>query len=151
MISKEEFKNLVDTVCLSKNMTQGELSKDMGYGENYISEMLTDKGKLTEKFYSVFKIRYQAILENPKVASNKSIDNLTEVVLMLTRNNERLTKMLEVKINSNGSVEAFQSSEEEDKLQPRPRGRMGKALDIKEMGSTVKNRSKRDSVSEKGN
>lgn len=108
MISKEQFKTLVDTVCLSKNMTQGELSRDMGYGENYISEMLTEKGKLTEKFYSAFKIRYAGILENPKIPSKQSLDNLTEVILILTRNNERLTKILEA--NSIGTASASEPS-----------------------------------------
>lgn len=89
MISKEEFKTLVETVCFSKNMTQGELSKDMKYGENYISEMLSPTGKLTEKFVSLFKIKYRDILENPK-QSEPIVEGLMLSLRELIANNKSL-------------------------------------------------------------
>lgn len=116
MISKEDFKSLVETVCLSKKMTQGQLSKDMNYGENYISEMLTEKGKLTEKFVSAFKIKYKDILENPKTPSGKSFENLTETILILSRNNERLARILEA--NSIEIDEASAPSEKKNAQKP---------------------------------
>lgn len=66
MISKETFKALVEKVTKATGKTQETLALDMGYGKNYISEILSPSGKITKKFVDSFKMRYEALLENPK-------------------------------------------------------------------------------------
>ena len=65
MISKERLSNMIEIVERAKNMTKAEISLEMKYGKNYISELLSPSGKVTDKFVNSFKSKYGAILENP--------------------------------------------------------------------------------------
>lgn len=58
MISKEEFESLVDFVTKDRNLTREALAKELGYGKNYISEVLSPSGKLTDKFLRAFNNKY---------------------------------------------------------------------------------------------
>jgi hypothetical protein len=66
MISKEKFRILVDSVCVNTGKTQEQLATEMGYGKNYISEVLSPTGKITKKFESAFVLKYQGYLDYPK-------------------------------------------------------------------------------------
>lgn len=72
MISKQDFKNLVDFVAKKTGKTQEELAVDMGYGKNYISELTTPSGTVSKKFLEAFKLRHRDILENPKNGKKES-------------------------------------------------------------------------------
>ena len=123
MISKEEFKRLIENVVAKTGKTQEEIAVDMGYGKNYISEMTGPTGKISKKFVESLNLRYRDLSENPKTdfhvksitneMQNKSIDadlsiqalkNLTESGIKLANaqeimaNNEsRLIALLEKK------------------------------------------------------
>ena len=43
------------------------ISIEMGYKRNYISEMLSPTGKVTEKFMNAFDSKYRSVLENPNL------------------------------------------------------------------------------------
>jgi hypothetical protein len=64
MISKEKFRELVESTGRRLNMSQEEIAIDLGYGKNYISESLTPTGTLSKKLIDKFRIKYG--LENPK-------------------------------------------------------------------------------------
>lgn len=66
MISKKEFKRLVEKVMSATGKNQEELAIGMNYGKNYISEVLSPTGIMTEKFSNAFLLKYGHYLENPK-------------------------------------------------------------------------------------
>jgi len=64
-MSKEILKTLLQTVYNDTGKSPTDIALEMGYKKNYISEMLTPKGKVTEKFLNSFKSKYRYILDNP--------------------------------------------------------------------------------------
>lgn len=66
MISKEELRALIDKVCFKTGKKQEAIALELNYGKNYISEMLSPTGKVTDKFLVLFNLKYGALLENPK-------------------------------------------------------------------------------------
>lgn len=65
-MSKETLKQLLEFLNKQTGKSPTDVASEMGYKKNYISEMLTPKGKVSDKFLNSFKIRYQNILENRK-------------------------------------------------------------------------------------
>lgn len=63
MASKEEVKNMVDSVCVATNQTQEELAVALGYGKTYISEMFAPTGKVTDKFVRKLRMKYGKSLD----------------------------------------------------------------------------------------
>ncbi|MEO9145066.1 MAG: hypothetical protein ABI237_05865 [Ginsengibacter sp.] len=63
---------LLEIVIKNTAKTASDIALEMGYKKNYISEMLSPKGKVTEKFFNSFKLRYKEILENPNQNSKKN-------------------------------------------------------------------------------
>lgn len=96
MISKEDLKTLVETVSIKTGKSQEELAKEMGYGGNYISEMLSPSGKITRKFLNTFNLRYKdtlgskdSFLENPKNAlKNQGIPESAHLISVLNNLSE---------------------------------------------------------------
>lgn len=66
MISKEAFKLIVVATSAATGKNQEELALEMGYGKNYISEMFSPTGKVSQKFVKAFQSHYKDYLENPK-------------------------------------------------------------------------------------
>jgi len=64
-MSKEILKSLLQTVFNGTGKSPADIALEMGYKKNYISEMLTPKGKVTEKFINSFRSKYRYILDNP--------------------------------------------------------------------------------------
>lgn len=56
---KEAFRLIVTSTSLRTGKNQEQLALDMGYGKNYISDILTPTGKLTDKFVRAFKTHYR--------------------------------------------------------------------------------------------
>lgn len=95
MISKEMFKLIVVSTTLKTGLNQEELAIGMGYGKNYISDILSPTGKLTDKFVKAFQNHYNS--ENTKNEPpkelpwqiidrlSKGIENMTEANLLLAR------------------------------------------------------------------
>lgn len=91
MISKEEFKTLVDKVVAATGKTQETIALEMKYGKNYISEIMSPTGRMTSKFVNSFRLRYENILENPKsetivpVRHNDSTENPPVLESLITQ------------------------------------------------------------------
>lgn len=85
MLSKEAFRLIVNATALKTGKSQEELALGMGYGKNYISEVLSPTGKLTDKFIKAFKAAYSEPSENPKNGFNSRPDDLL-VQLMQKQN-----------------------------------------------------------------
>lgn len=95
MISKEAFRLIVTTTGARTGLSQEEMAIDMGYGKNYISDMLTPTGKVSEKFINAFNRHFNS--ENTKTEPpkelpwqiidrlSKGIENITEANLILAR------------------------------------------------------------------
>lgn len=66
MLSKEAFRLIVNATALKTGKSQEELALGMGYGKNYISEVLSPTGKLTDKFIKAFQAAYSEPSDNPK-------------------------------------------------------------------------------------
>lgn len=66
MISKKELKTLIEAIAFDTSQTQEQIAIGMGYGKNYISEMLSPTGKITSKFITALKSKYPKFLHNPK-------------------------------------------------------------------------------------
>lgn len=79
MESKEQFKTLVENVVFATRKTQEQLAQDMGYGKNYISDVLSPKGKLTQKFIEAFKRKYSPFLGTPPLRNNSENTNMQPV------------------------------------------------------------------------
>lgn len=73
MESKEHFKTAVEIVSRRTGKTQAQLAAALGYGENYISEVLSPTGKITGKFLRAFRLQYAEFLENPN--SNNIVED----------------------------------------------------------------------------
>lgn len=66
MVSKEYLGTLVKRVERETGLNQQQIARNLGYGSNYISEILSPTGKVTKKFLNAFNRHYKSILENPK-------------------------------------------------------------------------------------
>ena len=105
MISKEAFKLLVAATGLKVGLNQEELALGMGYGKNYISDILSPTGKLTDKFVKAFQNHYNSENTNteaPKELPWQIIDRLSKGIENITEANLLLAK----KISLNGSGSA---------------------------------------------
>lgn len=71
---KEEFLLLLGIVEEKTKKTKGTLAKEMGYGFNYISDIMTPSGKVTKKFIAAFKSKYANVLENTTNGATPSLD-----------------------------------------------------------------------------
>lgn len=91
MISKEAFRLIVTATAAKTGLSQEEMALDMGYGKNYISDMLTPSGKVTEKFVKAFQSHFNGASENTKVKADPSsmLELLMQQMtnLMQTQNN----------------------------------------------------------------
>lgn len=65
MLSKQKVRDLIDLVVKHTKKTQEVIAVEMGYSKNYISDMLSPTGKVTEKFIKALKKDYSDLLENP--------------------------------------------------------------------------------------
>lgn len=92
MISKAAFRLIVTATVLRTGKSQEELAMEMGYGKNYISEVLTPTGKLTEKFVKAFNQHYQQDQENPKDAEPLMVRLLENQNRLMERQNDILQK-----------------------------------------------------------
>lgn len=75
---KEDLKKLVTAVATAKGVSQENLATEMGYGKNYISEMLSPSGKPTDKFVNSFRLKYSDYLGNPNSQENNPKENIAE-------------------------------------------------------------------------
>lgn len=66
MISKDDFRTLVETIEFQSKKSRQDISVDLGYGKTYISEMLGPRGTISQKFVNQLKRAYSIPLENPK-------------------------------------------------------------------------------------
>ena len=66
MDNKENLREIVDLIKEKTGKTQQDIAVEMGYKRNYISEILSPKGVVTEKFYNALKLRFSELL-NAKV------------------------------------------------------------------------------------
>lgn len=71
-MNKKTLKELVETIAASTGMSASDIALEMGYKKNYISEMLTPSGKVTEKFITKLKLKYSYLLDNPKLSKENS-------------------------------------------------------------------------------
>lgn len=99
MISKEAFKLIVSATALKTGKSQEELALGMGYGKNYISDILSPTGKLTDKFIKAFQLAYNPISENTKegkneIPANKDLSDLIESNLTMSRSIEKNSNSL---------------------------------------------------------
>jgi len=142
MISKEAFKLIVAGISLKTGLNQEELALGMGYGKNYISDILSPTGKLTDKFITAFQAQYGSENTNndpPKELPwqiidrlSKGIENITEANLLLAR-----------KISSGEPAGAFSSSPAKDivskdpveEMQPDKQGKSSTDKQKKRKGS----------------
>lgn len=62
MMSKEDLKLLLDFIKKQEGMSPTDIAVDMGYKKNYISEMLSPTGKITDKFITRIKWHFHALL-----------------------------------------------------------------------------------------
>lgn len=66
MLSKEEVRTLIDTITKKTGKSQEDIAIDLGYSsKNYISDVLSPSGKVTDIFIKRLKKEYSDILENP--------------------------------------------------------------------------------------
>lgn len=63
---------VLDSVVKSTGKTQEQLATEMNYGKNYISEVLSPRGKVSKKFYTAFRLKY---LENTNNTFHGEIRN----------------------------------------------------------------------------
>jgi len=109
MISKEAFKLILAITTTKTGKSQEELALGMGYGKNYISDVLSPTGKLTDKFVNAFQKHYNITSENTKnedtALTRTEVSELiktnllqAEALLALSRAQEKLTD----KISLNG-------------------------------------------------
>lgn len=68
MLSKEEVRKLVDIIVKETGKSQEDIAIELGYtSKNYISDVLSPSGKVTEIFIKRLKKEYSDILENPNI------------------------------------------------------------------------------------
>lgn len=67
MLSKEQVRSLVDLIIKRTKKTQEEIAVDLGYANNYISDVLSPSGKVTKKFVDRLSKEYSDLLENPNI------------------------------------------------------------------------------------
>lgn len=61
---KNELRDIVDLIKEKTGQTQEEIAFAMGYKKNYISEILSPSGKVTDKFMKAIKLRFSDTLGN---------------------------------------------------------------------------------------
>lgn len=91
MISKEAFRLIVTATAAKTGMSQEEMALDMGYGKNYISDILSPSGKLTAKFVKAFQLHFNASSENTK--------NKVEPASMLELLIQQMTNLMQTQNN----------------------------------------------------
>lgn len=74
MVSKEAFRLIVTGTAAKTGMSQEEMALDMGYGKNYISDILSPSGKVTDKFVKAFQAHFNGASENTKIVSGAQTD-----------------------------------------------------------------------------
>lgn len=88
-VSKEDVRKLVDFTRRAKAQTQEEISIAIGYGKNYISEILSPSGKPTQKFYDKLKAYAngsgELSIPTSTAEMKKDIMQLRALVKMLTK------------------------------------------------------------------
>lgn len=91
MISKEAFRLIVTGTAAKTGMSQEEMALDMGYGKNYISDILSPSGKVSAKFVKAFQAHFTDGSENTKSgAGQKDISALIKSNADLAESNKSL-------------------------------------------------------------
>jgi hypothetical protein len=75
---KEELQRLVESIKEKTGKTQEDIAIEMGYKKNYISEMLSPKGKVTDKFMAAIKLRFSEVLKLKNQEDNESLSIVNE-------------------------------------------------------------------------
>ena len=60
---KESLKTIVEIIKEKKGLTQEDIAVVLGYKKNYISEIMSPKGKVSEKFLNAIKLRFSDVLD----------------------------------------------------------------------------------------
>lgn len=76
MISKDQLRELIDHILSDTGKTQEEIALGLGYGKNYISEMLSPTGKVSTKFVNSLKLKHAKSLEIPNKHDNAPSNSL---------------------------------------------------------------------------
>lgn len=102
MESKEQLRSVVNMVSNRTGLSQEKMAMELGYGANYISEMLSPSGKITSKFIRAFRNHFKEHLENPKsgkvvseIGVEKTMEIMDERIKELKEDKEWLKKMFE--------------------------------------------------------
>jgi transcriptional regulator with XRE-family HTH domain len=75
---KEELRKLVELIKERTGKTQEDIAIDMGYKKNYISEILSPKGKVTDKFMAAIKLRFSEDINIGKAEVKESLPVVNE-------------------------------------------------------------------------
>jgi transcriptional regulator with XRE-family HTH domain len=67
MLSKEKVRELIDLIIKRSGKSQEQIAIDLGYAKNYISDVLSPTGKVTDKFVKALNKEYSDLLENPNI------------------------------------------------------------------------------------
>jgi hypothetical protein len=113
-MSKEILKTLLQTVFNDTGKNPSDIALEMGYKKNYISEMLTPKGKVTEKFLNSFKSKYRYILDNPNYENqekgNLASDYKEKYLTALEEIRELQKKLLDKKDNGGHNTNSLKKA-----------------------------------------
>lgn len=63
---KEELRVIIEIIKKEAGKTQQDIALEMGYKKNYISEILSPKGVVTDKFLNAIKLRFPELRETKK-------------------------------------------------------------------------------------
>lgn len=123
MISKEAFRLIVTATAAKTGMSQEEMALDMGYGKNYISDILSPSGKVSAKFIKAFQSHFNDGSENTKNTAGAQNDlsslirsnaDLAESNKALAHSHSELVTMLKEKERDISSdVQRFELTQEE--------------------------------------
>lgn len=141
MISKEVFKLIVVSTTMKTGLNQEELALGMGYGKNYISDILSPTGKLTDKFVKAFQNHYNS--ENTKSEAPKElpwqiIDRLSKGIEDITAAHRQTTEV-NLLLARKMSLDEFGSAS----LSARVERKGSDLLDVKLSGKTKPGERKR--------
>jgi transcriptional regulator with XRE-family HTH domain len=97
---KEKFKEQLKRVMDLTGESQEKIAVNMGYGKNYISEILSPTSTISKKFLNAFELKYKEYLEKPKSGEGVKIKTYE------TRDEDRYPELSELgmKLNNDEKV-----------------------------------------------
>lgn len=90
---KEELRGILDKIQGVTDYTQEDIAVKMGYKKNYISEMLTPRGVVTNKFLDKIKLRFSDVLNGKSQKVNNAHSDLTTLLTQLMAKQNQLMEM----------------------------------------------------------